>query len=246
MNANYALRTTHYALFIFFLSCNICFAQNKFIDIYFHYTAECSDKDVRTLVTEYQAKIKTVKPFSEYNDKIRLLGKKITRTIVSVDKYDQPIYNQADIRQNHPISSSLDIYIINDAPLYAKGGKVAGLPVIFAGSDITASELLHETCHALANLGDEYDTGIDMTFSEKYVSKYPNLTLAYPVPEWERIKKSSGDEKIGYYPGGLGSPTGIYHSYPNCLMRDVSEPLCPICEYYMDEFFKKALSAEGR
>ena len=119
MNSNYAIRSTLCTLLLIILSCNILFAQTKFIDIYFHYTAEISDKDVRTLVTEYQSKIKTVKPFSEYNDKIRLLGKKITRTIVSVDKYDQPIYNQADIRQNHPISSSLDIYIINDAPVYA-------------------------------------------------------------------------------------------------------------------------------
>ncbi|MBR6060822.1 MAG: hypothetical protein IKQ61_13220 [Spirochaetales bacterium] len=225
--------------------CVIVFAQTKFIDIYFHYTTEISDKDVRTLVTEYQTKIKTVKPFSEYSDRIRLLGKKLSRTIVSVDKYDQPIYNQADIRSNHPIGSSLDIYIITAAPLYAKGGRAAGLPVIFAGSDITAAELLHETCHAIANLGDEYDTGIDMTFSERYVSKYPNLTLAYPVPEWEQIKKSSGDEKIGYYPGGLGSPTGIYHSYPTCLMRDVSEPLCPVCQYYVRESLKKILSADN-
>ena len=224
------------------LFCANLFAQNKFINIYFHFT----DGDIRELVSQYQKKIKTTAPFDEYADKIRIYGKKLNSTIVTIDKYDQPIYTQDDIRRNHPIGSHLDIYILPNNPLYAKGGTVAGLPVIFAGIDITAIELLHETCHAIAHLGDEYDTGIDMTFSERYVSKYPNLTLAYPVPEWERIKKSSGDEKIGYYPGGLGSPTGIYHSYPTCLMRNLSEPLCPICKYYIKEFFKKALSSESK
>ena len=124
-----------------------------------------------------------------------------------------------------------------------KGGilKIAeaeNIRYVFVQENYSAAELCHELCHAIAGLGDEYG-GETKDYPENLrniggQTKYPNLTwYKTNFEEWSLIT----DRKV-YLPGGAGYNNGIFHAYENCLMRDLSQSLCPICCFYLQQMME--------
>ena len=121
-----------------------------------------------------------------------------------------------------------------------KGGilKIAeaeNIRYVFVQENYSVPELCHELCHAIAGLGDEYG-GETKDYPETLrknggQTRYPNLTwYETDFEDWKRIT----DRNV-YLPGGAGYNSGIFHAYENCLMRDLSQSLCPICRFYLQQ-----------
>jgi hypothetical protein len=123
----------------------------------------------------------------------------------------------------------------------SKGGQLKKkdtqetIKYVFVRENFSTSELCHELCHAIAGLGDEYAEAGGM-FPENLKKPdgktiYPNLTwYESDFEEWKEIS----DSEI-YFPAGAGYDAGIFHAYENCLMKDLSEPLCPVCRFYLQK-----------
>ena len=205
-------------------------AQTKPINIQVYFDKQ-NGSEVNALVKELYEELKSTVPYSEFAGQIKIYGK-ISTVSVTVDKYDRLVYDKDRLKQNHGKFNAADIYVLNSNDFFAKGGRIDGIPIIFCSLSVSARTILHEMGHALVGLGDEYDDGVDITFSEKHVSVYPNLSIHKPNRLWEQIKSELGDDLMGYYPGGLGSRSGIYHCYPLCIMQDIKDKLCPVCEYF--------------
>ena len=104
--------------------------------------------------------------------------------------------------------------------------------VILASSNSKSGVISHEFCHSIFKLGDEYSGSIPFPPSQKEISQYKNLSLQKYNSDWEYVKKETKNDLIGYYPGGLERSEGVYHTYPNCLMKNLNKRLCPVCVYY--------------
>jgi len=103
--------------------------------------------------------------------------------------------------------------------------------VIVCPIDSGVGVLLHEIGHVLFGLGDEYGGNHNIRYTSNEVGKYTNLSLSTFVEAWEQIKSETNDPLIGYYEGGLGTDTGVFRAYPDCIMRSSTGVFCPICEH---------------
>ena len=133
-----------------------------------------------------------------------------------------------------------DYIFVVPGKIRGKGGilkisETENIRYVFVQENYSAAELCHELCHAIGGLGDEY--GGETKDYPEYLrktggkTKYPNLTwYKADFDEWEKIT----DRNI-YFPGGAGYNGGIFHAYENCLMRDLSQSLCPICSFYLQQ-----------
>ncbi|HPO49468.1 MAG TPA: M64 family metallopeptidase [Spirochaetota bacterium] len=127
------------------------------------------------------------------------------------------------------------IVVVNSQSKKAKGGFISDIPIIVISSNALKRTVLHELSHSLFKLGDEYGGILDFLPSEREISKFKNLSLVKYNEEWIRIKEMTNDPKINFYEGGLERNKGVYRSYPECLMRNVKDDLCPVCLYYSNQ-----------
>ena len=182
-------------------------------------------------------------PFNFFKENIVFFEIKLKENPIYIDDFDHFNFKVSDIStiitKNTP-TPSLSIFIIDSDIKKAVGGKIGDdIPVVFITSLYNKNALIHEIGHSLFNLGDEYGSAISINFTEKYISEYKNLSIYKNVPFWEKIKTITKDNLIDYYPGGLESKDGVYHSYPRCIMNDLSDHFCPICLYLSVEILNR-------
>lgn len=198
---------------------------------------DISKKD--EVIESFIREIKTFNPICNYIDYLNFViyDKEHSKSMVKINNnnflLDETLF--LDITRNIPHNKySQFVIVVNSEIKRAKGGVVDDKSLIIISSSAKKRTILHEIGHSLFKLGDEYSGILTFLPSEREISKYKNLTLSTYNEEWERIKELVGDDKIGYYEGGLERSRGVYHSYPECLMKSVESDLCPVCLYYVD------------
>ena len=125
------------------------------------------------------------------------------------------------------------------------GGKVA-----VCSTDSRAAHIaLHEIGHSAFKLGDEY--GGDGTGAPMGEPEHPNVTRdkraagkwhaliapTTPLPtacapgcaDCEPPANPPPSGTVGTYEGGMYSDCGIYRPLPECKMRTLTKPFCPVC-----------------
>ncbi|MGE0545876.1 MAG: M64 family metallopeptidase [Kofleriaceae bacterium] len=115
----------------------------------------------------------------------------------------------------------------------------SGIGLIVQGvySESGAAETLaHELGHALFGLADEYDyssggqtcrSGPNLTRNLAYIPWQDLIAPTTPIPTtWGQ----NADDKVGAWEGGGYCSTGTWRPAANCLMKDSSYPMCPVCQ----------------
>lgn len=179
----------------------------------------------------------TVKPFDLYASKIK-------KSFFRIEEIPCVFYsNNISIRYNRlkklsGIHNCVYIFVVSGS-FRSKGGQLKKqngevVRYVFIRENCPGEEVCHELCHAIAGLGDEYgDTGNFPESMKKAGGKtmYPNLTwYKSDFKDWKNIVNA---EK--YFSGGAGYGDGIYHAYEKCLMKELSQPICPICSFYLQQ-----------
>jgi len=188
------------------------------------------------VIQRYTDEVKNLYPMSLYIRHLSFLTIPVSEEAIKPDSYDRVKYKVKDIEDIVESSQSrpdVSIFIVNSEKNIGIGGNIGEnkIKVVIISNFSKKGTLSHELGHALFELGDEYGGEFTIKFSDAYISKYSNLSKIKPVALWEEIKRATKDEKIGYYPGGLGFKGEIYHSYPECLMNKLESRLCPVCLY---------------
>lgn len=181
--------------------------------------------------------VDAVKPFDLYASKIKKSFFKLEEMPCSLYSGGISIrYGQ--LKKLSGINNCVYIFVV-PGNFRGKGGQLKKqnseiIRYIFIRENCPAEEICHELCHAIAGLGDEYgDKGGFPENMKKAAGKtiYPNLTwYESGFEDWKNIVNT---EK--YFPGGAGYGSGIFHAYENCLMRELSQPICPVCSFYLQQ-----------
>lgn len=179
--------------------------------------------------------IETIKPFDLYALKINKLFFKTEEMPCRL--YSEKIsINYGQLKKLSGINNCVYIFVV-PGNFRSKAGQLKTqnnetVRYVFVRENCSPEELCHELCHAIAGLGDEYaDTGSFPENMKKADGKtiYPNLTwYESSFEDWKNIVDT---EK--YFPGGAGYGCGIFHAYENCLMKELSQPICPVCSFYL-------------
>jgi hypothetical protein len=172
---------------------------------------------------------KFVKPFNIIGERIISIRPKIlSETALSVNAYAVHIF----------ITDGFSL-VTSKAGVIEYGSRT--INVIFLRESACENEMLHELGHALFELGDAYGD-MDFPGTSRKETGFKNLSFKPYNEEWEYIKELTGDEKIGYYEGGMGFKNGVFRPYENCLMRDLKSEFCPVCLYYIDKKMRSLAS----
>jgi hypothetical protein len=136
------------------------------------------------------------------------------------------------VKSNVP-NSSLAVLLVNNS-INAGGSdgfdKTAITSMAFGFEEI----LTHETGHVVANLGDEYDDHVNMS----YPGEDPNTTRQTNRAQvkWNvwidpvtPVPTPSIYDVVGLYRGARYNPTNSYRPQLNCLMRGQYSPFCSVC-----------------
>jgi hypothetical protein len=150
----------------------------------------------------------------------------------------------------------LPLMIVNDTSYTTEAGGSGGATAIVGKSSGFNFQgiLVHESCHTLAGLGDEYEAdpgGIDYSG----LPSEPNTTTntAYNLIPWKAWINTNttviptpndptNETLVGLFEGAHYSPTGWYRPKLNCRMRSVTTgvPLCEVCrEALVKTFYSK-------
>jgi hypothetical protein len=128
------------------------------------------------------------------------------------------------------------LVIVNSSKYGGSGG-----PVAVCSTEATAASIaIHEIGHSSFDLADEY--GGNGTGSPDGEPRKDNVTrnidrathkwvalidAATPIPTPTAVAPPPG--KAGAYEGAMYSDFGIYRPLPDCKMRTLSAPFCPVC-----------------
>lgn len=130
----------------------------------------------------------------------------------------------------------LAVVLVNDVQYGGSGG-----PVPVASLDAAAVSILrHELAHNIAQLADEYTApypGYPPGDPEPNVATAAHLHppkwqawvtpgTAIPTPE---SAIQGPQAPIGAYEGARYQETGMFRPAPECLMRSLDQPFCPVC-----------------
>jgi hypothetical protein len=140
------------------------------------------------------------------------------------------------------------IVLVNDSEY---GGCAWGNVTFSSVSTGFVQIALHELGHAIGDLGDEYEYGassttysgsepgaVNLTSTAGLASlKWSDLVLpTTPIPTWNQPScssyaspPSSWNGITGAYEGGGYYACGLFRPQPECLMRILGVPLCPVC-----------------
>jgi hypothetical protein len=136
------------------------------------------------------------------------------------------------------------IYIIVNTDKYGGGAIYNHYGSSVSGNILAAKVYVHEFCHLLLGLGDEYAE------AGAYNDMYPtdvepweaNLTtLVHFERKWKDMLDATTPvptpldaarpRRLGVYEGGGYAARGVYRPRPDCLMRALGgEDFCPVCE----------------
>lgn len=215
---------------IFFLSVITC--DLKAWDFFVYHTSDVLP----------EISVKSIKPFDLYESKIKTFFFKTQEMPCSF--YSGKIsVSYSKLKQVSGIDNRVYIFVV-PGEFSGKGGQLKKadgeiVRYVFVRENCSAAEFCHELCHAIAGLGDEYG-GNSAAYPEnmrkaKGKTVYPNLTwYENDFNEWKDIVDTKK-----YFSGGVGYDNGIFHAYENCLMKDLSQPLCPICCFYLQKALEK-------
>jgi len=130
----------------------------------------------------------------------------------------------------------LAVVLVNDAQYGGSGG-----PVPVASLDTAALSILrHELAHNIAGLADEYTApypGYAPGDPEPNVAAAQHLqppkwqawvTPGTPIPT-DPSAALGPQLPIGAYEGARYQETGMFRPAPQCLMRALDQPFCPVC-----------------
>lgn len=179
--------------------------------------------------------IETVKPFDLYASKINKLFFKTEE--MPCRFYSEEIsISYGQLKKLAGANNCVHIFVVpgkfrgKAGQLKTKNNEI--VRYVFVRENCPLEEICHELCHAVAGLGDEYgDSGNFPENMKKPEGKtiYPNLT--WYESGFEAWREMVSAEK--YFSGGAGYGNGIFHAYENCLMKELSWPLCPVCSFYL-------------
>lgn len=93
--------------------------------------------------------------------------------------------------------------------------------------------IMHEFGHSFGGLWDEYWNGITP-------EEYPNITSTSD-PNTVKWKNWIGYRNVGVYP--LQSSKTWFRPHQNCMMKDTSNPFCPVC---VQQLLNKMAEATGK
>ncbi|MCB9868903.1 MAG: hypothetical protein H6837_03545 [Planctomycetes bacterium] len=120
-----------------------------------------------------------------------------------------------------PAAEGRVMVVVNDSRY---GGCAGQFAVTYNGSSMTEVQA-HEFGHSFAGLADEYD--------------YPNNTYTGPEPAARNITADPtgkakwplwlGTSGVSAYEGAGYYLKGLFRPKSNCLMRNLGQPLCPVC-----------------
>jgi hypothetical protein len=226
------------------------FLNSKDLNILFVMNEKINSNEDSILITKYSNELKSFYPLNLYTEflKFEISNDKELRNSCKISDYN--IF-QIDTKKCLEIikyfnpEPDLIIFIIKSKVSKGQGGNIGKeiKPVIMITSNAKNGVLSHEFSHSIFELGDEYGGIIPFPPTEIEIKNFKNLSLSKSNHDWIEIKKITNDKKIGFYEGGLGRNTGVYHSYPVCLMQNINETLCPVCLYYS---IKKMNSITGK
>lgn len=182
-----------------------------------------------------EVSVDAVEPFDLYASKIQMSFFR-TEEIPCVFYSDNISIRYEQLKKVVGINNCVYIFVVpgnfrgRGGQLKKQNGEI--VRYIFVRENCSGKEVCHELCHAIAGLGDEYgDTGNFPETMKKAEGKtmYPNLTwYKSDFKDWETIANAKE-----YVPGGAGYSGGVFHAYEKCLMKELSQPLCPICSFYL-------------
>ncbi|HNZ26469.1 MAG TPA: hypothetical protein PLG34_03275 [Spirochaetota bacterium] len=223
------MKKTAVVLFIFNVFC--AYSLNI---VFFPVNIDKSEES--GVIQRYIDEAKNLCPMNLYAHRLSFFTIPVSEEPIKLDSYGRVNYKVRDlenIAENSKPRPYVSIFVINSEKSIGIGGNIGEnkLKVIIISKVSKKGTLSHELGHALFELGDEYGGEFSIKFSDAYASKYLNLSKNKPFELWEDIREITGDEKIGYYPGGAGFSGDLYHSYPVCLMGDLKGVFCPVCLY---------------
>ena len=107
---------------------------------------------------------------------------------------------------------------------------------------------VHELGHGFANLHDEFPgSGLDPFFPQGPDHPEANVTNMYNGNQLPPIKWGHWFDRLEQpsilHQGGAGFATGVAHPQPDCLMRELQDRLCPVCQ---EETVRRMYVASGR
>jgi hypothetical protein len=140
-------------------------------------------------------------------------------------------------------AASARVLEVHQALVIVNSGKYGGSggPVAVCSTEATAAAIaIHEIGHSSFDLADEY--GGNGTGSPEGEPMKANVTrdidratnkwralidAATPIPSPPTVAPPPG--KAGAYEGAMYSDFGIYRPLPDCKMRTLAAPFCPVC-----------------
>lgn len=146
-----------------------------------------------------------------------------------------------DIAGNAPYDY---IYVLSNTQKYGGGGIYNFYGISSAsGLATTGRVYVHEFGHVIAGLGDEYVGGTDTNdFYRKDVEPWEaNLTtlVDFENKPWKTMldkntkiptpANEKAEDQLGVYEGGGYLKKGVYRPWPRCMMNDLYEKFCPVC-----------------
>lgn len=156
----------------------------------------------------------------------------------------------------------LPVMIVNDTAGTTEAGGSGGATAIVGKSSGFNFQgiLVHESCHTLAGLGDEYEADPG-GFDYSGLPSEPNTTTntAYSLIPWKAWidtnttviptpNDPTNETLVGLFEGAHYSPAGWFRPKLNCRMRSVTTgvPLCEVCrEALVKTFYSKVRAIDS-
>ena len=120
-----------------------------------------------------------------------------------------------------PANEGRVVVLVNDTRY---GGCAANFAVSYTGSSMEAVQI-HELGHSVGGLADEYDYGGGTVYTGSEPGQ-PNATKSSTGAKWSQW---IGFNSVGAYEGCRYFAMGLFRPWPNCIMRGLGRPHCPIC-----------------
>ncbi|HXF06831.1 MAG TPA: M64 family metallopeptidase [Blastocatellia bacterium] len=209
------------------------------------------DRDVRAM-SEY---LLSTPPFSNYRQMFNIHKVNVISRQSGIDHPEQNLFRDTalDLTFNYggisqavylPLESEYKVYqaaalvpqadaivvLANDPQFGGSSGPLHNFTVVTT-NPVSKDLLVHELGHSLGFLGDESDGRQAPPLREP---TQVNVTLQATVEGLKKVGKwdywiDSGSERVGLFPGGMGSRVGVYRPSRTCRMRTISAPFCPVC-----------------
>jgi hypothetical protein len=138
------------------------------------------------------------------------------------------------------------LVFVNSGKYGGNGGAVSVSSVHPSADEIQ----VHELGHSVANLADEYETGLTSTNCVGGILRNMDCGAQFPYVKWDvwvepgtpipTPETAEYAGVVGAFEGGYYQARGIYRPMLDCKMRTLGVPFCPICkETHVLELFER-------